>query len=268
MTLAAPLTVLARRLYGLYAWAVVALVVVVVVLALALAPGLVNRRRIARLGARSIFALIGSPVRVSGASIGAGDHCVVVANHSSYLDGVILTAALPTHFTFLIKEEMNRAPVAGFILRRIGSKFVNRESVSQRHRVGRSLLEAARGGDALAMFPEGTFDEHPGLKRFQGGAFRAAIKADIRLYPTVIRGARQKFPADAALPVPGPLAVEICEPLHPRDFASPNDLIGATRAAMLARLDEPDLETPATSPHSSAHRRLPAAANEYFERGP
>lgn len=267
------MSTLPRRLYGLYAWAVVAIVVLIVVLALSVAPRLAHRRRIAQLGARSIFALIGSPVRVNGAAITTTDHCVVVANHSSYLDGVILTAALPTHFTFLIKEEMNGMPVAGFILRRIGSKFVNRESASQRHRVGRSLLEAARGGDALAVFPEGTFDEHPGLKRFQRGAFRAAIKADILLFPTVIRGARHKFPAGAALPKPGPLAVEICAPVHPRDFDSAPALIRATRAAILARLDEPDLdgpdpETRATSPRNSALRPLRAAASEYSERGP
>lgn len=269
MRFAAFFATLLRRLYGLYAWLVVAFVLLPVVPALAIVPGLLNRRRVARLGARAIFALIGSPVRLQGTRIGTTDHCVVVANHSSYLDGMILTAALPTHFTFLIKEEMSRMPVAGFILRRLGSQFVNRESASQRHRVGRSLLGAARGGDALALFPEGTFDARPGLKRFQGGAFRAAISADILLFPTVIRGAREKLPAGAPLPLPGPLEVDVCAPLHPRDFPSPAALIGATRAAMLERLDEPDLDTQeATSPRSSAPRRPRAAASEYSEPGP
>lgn len=266
--IAAFLRAFGRWLYGIYFWAVVALVVLPVIMGLAVTPGLLNRRRIARAGARTILALIGSPVRLHGAAIGHTDHCVVVANHASYLDGVILTAALPTHFTFLIKEEMSRFPVAGFVLRRLGSKFVKRDDASERLRVGRRLLEAARSGDALAVFPEGTFDARPGLKPFRGGAFRAAIKADILVFPTVIRGARHKFPAGARLPVPGRLAVEVCRPLHPRDFESPAELIEATRGAMLARLEEPDLAAAVTSLRSSALHPLPAAASEYSERGP
>ena len=40
--------------------------------------------------------------------------CVVVCNHASYLDGVVLTAALPPQFGFVIKREMAdgaRSPV-------------------------------------------------------------------------------------------------------------------------------------------------------------
>lgn len=259
----------AYRLYGLYVWLVVVLTVVPVCAALAVAPGLDNRRRIARAGARAIFRLIGSPVHVTGAEIDAATHCVVVANHASYLDGVIMTAVLPTQFTFLIKVEMSRFPVAGFILRRLGSQFVNREDASQRHRVGRSLLEAARSGQALAVFPEGTFDAEPGLKRFHGGAFRAACRADILLYPAVILGSRAKFRAETALPRPGPLAVHVCAPLHPREHGSPGALMAATRAAILEHLGEPDLEgRELTSLRSSDPHPLRADASECSEPGP
>ena len=39
--------------------------------------------------------------------------CVVVANHASYLDGVVLKAALPARFSFVIKKEVPRVPMAG-----------------------------------------------------------------------------------------------------------------------------------------------------------
>ena len=37
--------------------------------------------------------------------------CVIVANHASYLDGLVMTAALPPRFGFVIKREMSRVPL-------------------------------------------------------------------------------------------------------------------------------------------------------------
>ena len=82
---------------------------------------------------------------------------MVVANHASYLDGVVMAAALPPRFGFVIKREMNDVPVAGLLLRRIGSEFVDRFN---RHKGGtdaRRVLRTAASGHSLVFFPEGTF---------------------------------------------------------------------------------------------------------------
>jgi 1-acyl-sn-glycerol-3-phosphate acyltransferase len=253
-----------RLLYGGYAWIAVAFVVAPTLLALAIAPKLLVRRRIAQLGARTIFRLIGSPISLEGCPITATHHAIVIANHASYLDGVILTAVLPTQFTFLIKQEMRTMPLVGFILRRLGSEFVDRADPTQRHRMGRRLVDAALKGKALAVFPEGTFDEQPGLKPFRAGAFRAAQRADAVLWPTVILGARQKFPASTMLPAPGPLSVHVCEPLKPADYESHDALMRAARDAMLEHLGEPDLDA-VTFPSSEVRRPLQAVASECSE---
>lgn len=230
-----------RLLYGLYAWLVLLLVVVLVSFCLLL-PGLRRRRAAARWGAATVFRLIGSPVEVRGRLPTDDDVAVVVANHQSYLDGIILTAVLPPQYTFLIKGEMARVPLASFVLRRLGSEFVDRASSRQRHRSARRLVQAARGGSALAVFPEGTFDGEPGLKPFHLGAFRAAWQAGLPIAPVVITGARQKLPSDIWLPRPGPLAVEFCPIITSSAFADQLSLVRATRAAILQHLGEPDLD--------------------------
>src|SRR4249919_2911493 len=101
---------LVRTIYGAYAWLTLLVIVVPTCLLLALAPRLLQRRLIAQQGARLFFRAIGSPVRVEGAAIETHYPCVVVANHSSYLDGIILTAALPAGFTYLIKRQMASVP--------------------------------------------------------------------------------------------------------------------------------------------------------------
>ncbi len=99
-----------------------------------------------------------------------GGQCVVVANHASYLDGLVFTAALPPRFGFVIKREMESVPLAGALLRRLGSEFVERFN---RHRGGadaRRVLRTAVSGNSLVFFPEGTFDERPGLGEVSRGS--------------------------------------------------------------------------------------------------
>jgi 1-acyl-sn-glycerol-3-phosphate acyltransferase len=227
--------------YGCYAWLALLVVVIPMSVLLAATPGLARRRRIARGAARIFFAAIGSPVVVEGDAVEPHYPCVVVANHASYLDGLILTAALPPGFTFLIKQQMTRVPIASFVLRRLGSAFVDRGDRSHRQRTARALLSLASQGVALGFFPEGTFDKSPGLKPFQLGAFSAAARAKLPVVPIVIYGSRQKLPSGRLLPAPGPLRVRVCEPVRALNEPSARALMAATRRAMLAHLDEPDL---------------------------
>ncbi len=232
---------LIRAFYGSYAWLALLAAVVPTCALLAVTPGLQRRRQIARGGARLFFTMIGSPVRVEGAAIQAHYPCVIVANHASYLDGIILTAALPAGFTYLIKQQMTRVPIASFVLRRLGSAFVDRDNPSHRQRIARAMLGLAAKGEALGFFPEGTFDAAPGLKPFQLGAFSAAARADLPVVPIVIYGSRHKLPSGQFLPAPGPLRVRVCDPLRANGASSARELMEAARRAMLSHLEEPDL---------------------------
>ena len=71
-------------------------------------------------------ALAGIPFAVEGLERLPQVPCVVVANHASYIDGIVAAAALPPDFAFVIKKEMVRVPLAGLLLRRLGSQFVER----------------------------------------------------------------------------------------------------------------------------------------------
>jgi 1-acyl-sn-glycerol-3-phosphate acyltransferase len=185
--------------------------------------------------------LIGSRVSVRGKPLAPDDTAIVVANHQSYLDGIVLTAVLPARYTFLIKREMVQVPIAGFVLHRLGSEFVDRSSANHRHVSARRLVSAARQGKALAVFPEGTFDAEPGLKPFLMGAFRAARLGGLGIQPVVIKGTRQKLPSACWLPRPGPLSVEFCERQDARDYPDDLALMQATRRVMLECMHEPDL---------------------------
>lgn len=229
--------------FGLYAWLVFVVCVVFAILFTLFVPGLERRRRWVTVCAWLPFRLSGMSTRVRGLEkIPPGD-CVVVANHASYLDGVLLQACLPPRFSYVIKGEMQRVPVVGFLLRRIGSKFVERFEASGSARDARQLMKAASAGESLAFFPEGTFIGQPGLGHFRAGAFAAAIRARVPIVPVVISGSRQVLPAGSSLPRHGQLRIDILNPIDATEpaYNDSRTLAELARQRILAVLDEPDL---------------------------
>lgn len=230
--------------FGLYALLVAVVVSLVMLPVMTLTPGLTRRRRVARRAARVLFALIGARLQVEGAQRMYRGPAIVVANHASYLDGIILQGALPPSFGFVIKREITSMPGVHLLLRLIGSEFVERFSNTGRVRDARRLVRKARDGEALAFFPEGTFDPHPGLKPFKLGAFAAASRAGIPVIPVVITGARGMLPAGSLLPRPGRLHVHIGAAIHAGELGEldARALLQLARERILERLEEADLD--------------------------
>lgn len=229
--------------FGLYASIVFVAVALPTALMVAVLRGLPARRRFARASARCLFALCGIRVRLRGADLLPPGPCVVVANHASYLDGFVLTAALPAIFSFVVKQEIRRLPLFHLLLRRIGSQFVERFDQRRSTADARRLLKAAANGSALVFFPEGTFAQERGLGRFHSGAFVTATRANLPVVPVLIAGARDVLPAGARLPRPGgPIEVRVCSPMcaEGADGLAARRLRDDVRRTMLAELGEPD----------------------------
>ena len=112
MTTTATRRSLPRLSYGPYAWFALLACGFPALVLVTITPGRRMRRRLTRWFAQLFFRVIGSPIRVEQASNMPTGACIVIANHASYLDGIILTAALPPNFTFVIKREMADFPFA------------------------------------------------------------------------------------------------------------------------------------------------------------
>jgi 1-acyl-sn-glycerol-3-phosphate acyltransferase len=210
----------------------------------ALLPGVERRRRAARETSRALFKLAGLHLTVKSAEQIPAGQCVIVSNHASYLDGVVFTAVLPPRFGFVIKREMAQVPLAGLLLRRLGSLFVERSNRQRGANDARRLLRTAIGGNSLVFFPEGTFAQQPGLLKFHAGAFTTAARAGCPVVPAVVRGTRDVLPLYALFPRRSRIEVEFLAPLV--STATSADGVAAelrtrARAAILARLQEPDL---------------------------
>lgn len=158
-------------------------------------PGLRRRRRVAGFFARVFLRGAGIAVHVRGLDRLPQVPCVVVANHASYLDGVVAAGVLPPDFAFVIKREMGRVPLAGMLLRRLGSEFVERFDRHKGAADTRRVLRVAGSGQSLVFFPEGTFGETRQIGKFLGGAFAVALRAGMPVVAVAIHGTREVMPA-------------------------------------------------------------------------
>lgn len=238
---------LARAIYGVYAWSACVVLTGLTLIAVLLLPSLASRRMLAHKSARLLLRAVGMPVECRDLHLVPGTPCVVVANHSSYLDGVVLKAALPARFSFVIKKELVRVPLAGLFLRRIGAEFVDRFNRHSGGMDARRLMRTAAQGQSLVFFPEGTFTGRPGLARFHTGAFVTAARASLPVVPVVIRGARRALRLGNPWPRPGRIQVQALPPLEPpmaaADAKAVAQLRDQARARILVALGEPDLST-------------------------
>jgi 1-acyl-sn-glycerol-3-phosphate acyltransferase len=229
-------------LYGLYAWTTFLLMGGTLLILLLIIPARTLRRRIVRSVARGTLWLIGMPVQVTGLEQ-VPIPSITVANHISYLDGVVLQAVLPPHFGFVIKREMASVPLMGTLLTRIGSQFVERNHPGGSTRDALRVVRSAASGEALGFFPEGTFGPKPGLSRFHIGAFAAAARAGLPVVPIVISGTRHCLPPGTIVPNPGRIRVRILAAIRPPAGAADaaSLLRDTARARILEQLGEPDL---------------------------
>jgi len=236
-------------LYAAWAWVWFWLLAPPVWLAVVCVPVVKWRWSIMRGGARLLARLTRTPIRVEGLeNIPLDQPCVISCNHASYLDGMLLVATLPMSFSFVAKQELTGSFINRLFLQRTGSVFVERFDTRRGVADAQQLVKAARAGQSLSFFPEGTFTRMPGLLPFRMGAFVAAAEADLPVLPVVIRGSRSILRGDSSFPRRGSLSVTVCPVINPQgsDWEAAIQLRDTVRSEILRYCGEPDLgyETP------------------------
>ncbi|MGH8808052.1 MAG: 1-acyl-sn-glycerol-3-phosphate acyltransferase, partial [Noviherbaspirillum sp.] len=241
-------TLIARRWrtwgYGCYAWAVLsALALPVGTLLAALqrpAPG----RRIAYRAARALFRLVALPLSAKGLDRLPKQPHVLLVNHASYLDGILLTAILPPApgYAFVAKRELANQPLPHAVLKGLGTIFVERSDARQSADDLERMVAALQRGENLLIFPEGTFSRATGLKSFHSGAFVAATRANVPVVAAALRGTREALRAGTWLPHRTLVALEIGQTIMPtgrdwRDIAGMSMLARKEMASLSGEFD-------------------------------
>ena len=229
--------------FGAYAWSVLLSIAAWVLPCVLIAPKRAWRHRALTAGARLFFRLTGIDLKVQCDAPLPAPNAIIVANHSSYLDGLVIAATCPGEISFVAKEELASQRVAGLFLRRLGAIFVRRSDPAGGVADAKAAVESARAGARLVWFPEGTFSRMPGLLEFHVGAFLAAAQLGLPVVPVTIRGTRSMLRDGSWLLRRGAITVHIGAPIPPvgDDFQAGLALRDAVRAEILGHCGEPDL---------------------------
>jgi 1-acyl-sn-glycerol-3-phosphate acyltransferase len=233
----------AGLLYDLYTWTLFAALAPVTWLASVLLHRPKLGWALSHRAARLLLRLGAIPWFVQGLEhLPRGRPCVLVSNHASYLDGIVLVAALPSQVCLVSKRELRGQLIPGAYLASIGADFIDRFDSVREHEDVERLVAAVRAGHSVLFFPEGTFGREPGLQPFRSGAFLAAARAGAPVVPIAIRGTRSVLRDGQWLPRRGPIGVVIGSPLWPdgTDWPAAMRLRNTARAEILHYCGEPD----------------------------
>ena len=139
-----------------------------------------------------------------------GQSYLLVANHTSMTDIMLMLVIVKRPFVFVGKKELAKIPVFGYFYKRT-CILVDRGSQRSRKEVFDRAQQRLNNGTSICIFPEGGVPDDPSvvLDTFKDGAFRLAIDHQIPVVPVVFHDNRKRFPYIFFKGSPGKMRVKI-----------------------------------------------------------
>jgi acyl-[acyl-carrier-protein]-phospholipid O-acyltransferase/long-chain-fatty-acid--[acyl-carrier-protein] ligase len=142
-------------------------------------------RRFLRLLARALFRVhVYGDVRVF-----SSERTLIVANHESLIDGLLLALFLPVHATFVVHTTVARSKVVAWLLRFIPHLLVDTTSPL----AIKLICKLVESGTPVVIFPEGRLTVTGSLMKIYDGAAFIAAKTAATIVPTHIEGAGRSY---------------------------------------------------------------------------
>lgn len=140
---------------------------------------------------------------------------MLVANHCSMMDIMLMLYCSKNPFVFVGKKELSRLPLFGYFYKRVAI-MVDRKSPQSRREVYTQAMACIEVGLSICIFPEGGVpdDESIILDKFKDGAFRIAIECQIPIVPMVFYDAKKRFPFRFFAGSMGIMRVDILAPIY------------------------------------------------------
>jgi acyl-[acyl-carrier-protein]-phospholipid O-acyltransferase/long-chain-fatty-acid--[acyl-carrier-protein] ligase len=145
-------------------------------------------------------------------SVFKNERTLIVANHESFLDGLLLALFLPVEATFVVHTTVARNPVIKWLLRYIPHLAVDSASPL----AIKVICKVVEAGTPVIIFPEGRLTVTGSLMKVYDGAAFIAAKTGAVIVPTRIEGAGQSYFGRLAGIYPRKLFPKITITIQPR----------------------------------------------------
>ncbi len=126
--------------------------------------------------------------------------CVIVCNHVSFVDAVVIAACVPRPIRFVMDHRIFALPLLNFIFRTMRAIPIapEKEDSAMKERAFADAAAALRDGEIVGIFPEGRITDNGELGRFRPGLQRILAEAPVPVVPMALRGLWGSFFSRAA----------------------------------------------------------------------
>lgn len=165
---------------------------------------------------------------------------IIISNHESLFDILIVYGWLPMDFRWVMKIELRKVPFLGYACYKMGHVLVDRKD---RASALASLNEAKKrltNGTSILFFPEGTRNNDGMLREFKKGAFYTALDMGLPILPVTLIGTRKIVPNKTITLYPGRVKMMIHPPIATGGYRHDRieELIAAGKKAIQKGLDD------------------------------
>ncbi|MFM9825253.1 lysophospholipid acyltransferase family protein [Flavobacterium sp.] len=167
--------------------------------------------KMARIWSKVILFGMGFYYRIDkGQQLDKDKSYMIVANHTSMVDIMLMLVVINKPFVFVGKKELSKIPLFGFFYKRT-CILVDRTSSRSKHSVFERAQKRIDQGLSICIFPEGGVpdDESILLDHFKDGAFRLAIEHQLPIVPIAFGDNKKRYSYTVFSGSPGLLRVKI-----------------------------------------------------------
>ena len=191
--------------------------------------------------ARSLALVTPISVTVDGGENARRGHSyVVVSNHQSLYDILVIYGWLDLDLKWVMKEELRKVPGIGFGCKAAGHIFVDRKNPKRARITIQQAIERLGDGIGILFFAEGTRSTDGRLLPFKTGAFRTAIEQQLPVLPVTVIGTNEVLPNKTLRVFPGRtrLVVHPCIETEGMDTSQIGQLLNTTRAVIASAMPQ------------------------------
>jgi 1-acyl-sn-glycerol-3-phosphate acyltransferase len=133
---------------------------------------------------------------------------LLIANHQSYLDPILVGLASPRHLSFLARKTLFRHRLFGRLITALDAVPIDQDGVGKEGL--QTILRQLQEGRAVLVFPEGSRTEDGRLDKLAPGIHLLIKRVQAPIVPIGIAGAFEAWPRTRLLPMPAPLFMPAC----------------------------------------------------------
>ncbi|KAF9086048.1 1-acylglycerol-3-phosphate O-acyltransferase [Mortierella sp. GBA35] len=237
---------------------------------ISIACAIANKRYIINYVVSRLFGILASracgvTVKVIGKENLDKTPAIVVCNHQSSMDMMVLGSVFPKHTVVMAKKELLYFPFLGVFMKLSNAIFIDRKNHKKAiESTTQAVADMKKHNSGIWIFPEGTRSrlDKADLLPFKKGAFHLAIQAQLPILPIISEGYSHIYDSSKRSFPGGELEIRVLEPIPTTGLTADdvNDLMEKTRNLMLKHLQEMDHSASATTTAKSDASAKPVQA--------